>query len=446
MVSPHNPELSLSELVQNQSPHALHSLETSSAAHWLNNICEILINNQIQSTLWAKFSTQSPWQAPIAMYGKTGLLRQLYWCRGDKSLETAAGLRLEPQLTTTTLLLEINSHLQGEDFFCFLSPEISLLLLLQQSENRPNTINILQSFCPPTITNFLENLKQSLSITDDLSVDLFAPTILPQTADLGLVNQLVQGLAFSSSGIKASPPNNNSTAICNPVMIDLIRELGTPLTNTKTALKLLESFQQKKEARQRYLDLIKQNCDRQTDIITGLQELLELDSVPPVAEAVQVTDCIPGVVGIYQPMSEEKSIDLGYTVAEKCPPVVCTVKDLRTILQQLLENSLKFTSSGGKVQIKAYHRGQEVEIIVSDTGCGIARADIPHLFDCFFRGQNAPPEQQGAGVGLTIVQKLVQRWGGKVTVQSRPGQGSNFHIFLPVVVDNSVGHRFVTSD
>lgn len=446
MEPPYNPELSLLELVQNQSPHALHTLGISSAVHWFTSICEILVNNQVTSILWAKFSGQSPWQAPIAMYGETGLLHQLYWCGGRDSIQVAAGLRLNSQVNITPLLLEFKSHLQGEDFVCFLSSEISLLIIFEKSKDNLNVIRILRSFCPETITFFLEELKQKLVITDSLSPDLFTPEKLPAQGNLSLVNQLIQGLAPHGNRIKSSILTMNSEAIANSFMIGLIRELGIPLTNTKTALQLLESFQQKKEARQRYLDLIKQNCDRQTDLITGLQELLEIDPMPPAAQAVEVADCITGVIGIYQPIAEEKSITLSYGAVEKCPSVACTVTDLRTILQQILENSLKFTPAEGRVQIKTYHRGPQVEILVKDTGCGIARADIPHLFDCFFRGQNAPAEQQGAGVGLAIVKSLLQRWGGKITVQSRPGQGSNFHIFLPVVVDNSVGHRFVTSN
>ncbi|AIE75446.1 MULTISPECIES: sensor histidine kinase KdpD [unclassified Synechocystis] len=430
-------------LVQGQAPHTLHTLGTAAAVHWFKNICLILADNQIECTLWAKFGVQSPWQKAIADYGQTGLLRQIYWCRTGENPGLGESLKLDQSIGITPLLLEVNTHWQGENFFCFLSSQINLLILLGESPENPKVVNILQSFSPRVIGYFLNELKQSLVVADDLSVDLFTPEELNPSADLDLVNQLVQGMGPQLKNSSTAVPQSNSSAIANSFVVNLIRELGIPLTNIKTALQLLESLQQKKEARQRYLDLIKQNCDRQMSLITGLQELLTIEATTAPLESVQIADCTLSTIGIYQPIALEKSIILNSVVAENCPPVACTGADLRTILQRLLENALKFTNPGGRVQIKAYHQGPQVEIVVSDNGCGIAMADIPHLFDCFFQGQNALPETQGAGLGLTIVQSLVQRWGGKITVRSRPGQGSNFHVFLPVMVDHSLGHRFI---
>ncbi|MBD2654110.1 HAMP domain-containing histidine kinase [Synechocystis sp. FACHB-383] len=436
-------------LVQGQAPHTLHTLGTAAAVNWFKSICLILADNQIQCSVWAKFSGQSPWQTAIADYSQTGLLKHLYWCRPGDGDEPGpvAGLRLDLKTTISPLLLEVDTHWQGESFFCFLSAEISLLILLNESPENPKVVNILQSFSPQVIGHYLNQLKQLLVVADDLPVDLFAPEKLPSSADLDLVNQLVQGMGPPLKKITSNDNKQpNYTAIANSFVVNLIRELGIPLTNTKTALQLLESFQHKKEARQRYLDLIRQNCDRQTDLITGLQALLEIDATAPSPESVSIADCIMGVIGIYQPIAAEKSITLNSTVVENCPPVACSRADLQAILQRLLENALQFTDSVGRVQIKAYHQEFQVEIVVNDSGCGIARADIPHLFECFFRGQNTSSGTQGAGLGLTIVHRLVERWGGKITVHSRPGQGSNFHIFLPAMVDNSLGHRFVVTN
>ncbi|MBE9176308.1 HAMP domain-containing histidine kinase, partial [Synechocystis salina LEGE 06155] len=431
-------------LVQGQAPHTLHTLGTAAAVNWLKNICLILAQNQIQCSVWAKFDGQSPWQTAIADYSQTGLLQHLYWFRPGGESGPVAGLRLDLKTTISPLLLEVNNHWQGESFFCFLSAEISLLILLNESPENPKVVNILQSFSPRVIGHFLNQLKQLLVVADDLPVDLFTVEELPPSADLDLVNQLVQGMGAPLQKITSNDNKQpNYTAIANSFVVNLIRELGIPLTNTKTALQLLESFQQKKEVRQRYLDLIRQNCDRQTDLINGLQVLLEIESTNPSPESVPIADCIMGVIGIYQPIAAEKSISLNSNVSENCPPLACSRTDLQTMLQRLLENALQFTDPGGRVQIKAYHQEFQVEIVVNDNGCGIAMADIPHLFDCFFRGQNVTSGSQGAGLGLTIVHRLVERWGGKITVHSRPGQGSNFHIFLPAMVDNSLGHRFV---
>ena len=433
--------------VQGQGSHTLHTLGTGAAVSWFKSICLILADNQIRCRVWAKFNGQSPWQKAIADYSQTGLLDNLYWCRPGDEPGPVAGLGLNLKTTIVPLLLEVNTHWQGESFFCFLSADISLLILLNESPENPKVVNILQSFSPQVIGHFLNQLKQLLVVADDLPVDLFATEELPPSADLDLVNQLVQGMGLPLRKNTADDTKQlNYAAIANSFGISLIRELGIPLTNTKTALQLLESFQQKKELRQRYLDLIRQNCDHQTDLITGLQALLEIDATAPSPEPVPIADCIRGVIGIYQPIAAEKSITLNATVVENCPPVACSRTDLQAILQRLLENALQFTDPGGRVQIKAYHQGFQVEIVVNDNGCGIAMADIPHLFECFFRGQNTSSANQGAGLGLTIVHRLVERWSGKITVHSRPTQGSNFHVFLPAMVDNSLGHRFALTN
>jgi two-component system phosphate regulon sensor histidine kinase PhoR len=202
----------------------------------------------------------------------------------------------------------------------------------------------------------------------------------------------------------------------------------------------LESLQHKREPRQRYLDLLKQECDRQNSLLTGLQELLQIDQSPLTVDAhesVRIEDCVPGVVSIYQPIAEEKGIALGYTIPGDYPAITCSAADLRTILQHLLHNSLKFTPKGGKVYVKAHRQGQTIDLVVSDTGCGIEMPDIPHLFDCFYRGRNVAPASQGAGLGLTIAQHLVKRRGGTIKVKSHTGRGSYFHVNLPIFNHNT---------
>lgn len=445
MQSRHNPELSLRELVQNTAPHTLHILGLDFAHHWFDGVCQTLINHGTEVSLWAKFATNSAWLGPIANYGQAGLLSKLYFCLGNGTKAETGPLVMAKTVDVIPFCLEVNANLAAENFFCFLSDEVSLLILLQEPEDKPGFIHIWQSLSPLAIGNFLTGLKQAISIADNLPAEIFAPPALPTTVDLNLVNELLQSLAFQTSNNQKNANKKVNLPGDNGFMLHLIRELATPLTNMKTALRLLESLQQKKEARQRYLDLIKQNCDHQNALVTGVQELLAIAPVVPPAQMVTIEDCVAGVVGIYQPIAKEKDIHLSYTIAPDCPAIAATVADLRIILQQLLENSLKFTPPAGKVQIKAQGQTQTVEIIVSDTGCGIAMADIPHVFDCFFRGQTPAGDAQGAGLGLTIVQSLVARWGGKITVHSRPGRGSRFQLLLPAAVDNSLGHRFTTS-
>jgi hypothetical protein len=430
---------SLVDLVQSQSLHPLRSLSETAASHWLRSICAGLIQHQISSILWAKVSPNSPFVQAIAAYGESGLLRQVYWCQEEEAVVDPKLIALEQSMTIKPVFLAINPLSQQEDFFCFLSAEISILWLAQRLENT-GMVNVIQSICPTAIATFLAGVKQTVKITEDLPPDFFHPEQLPGSANLTLVNQLIQGLTPLETAAVTPPKIAPSFTQSTTFVLNATRELGIPLTHMKTALRLLESLQHKREPRQRYLDLLKQECDRQNSLLTGLQELLQIDQSPLTVDAhesVRIEDCVPGVVSIYQPIAEEKGIALGYTIPGDYPAITCSAADLRTILQHLLHNSLKFTPKGGKVYVKAHRQGQTIDLVVSDTGCGIEMPDIPHLFDCFYRGRNVAPASQGAGLGLTIAQHLVKRRGGTIKVKSHTGRGSYFHVNLPIFNHNT---------
>ena len=143
----------------------------------------------------------------------------------------------------------------------------------------------------------------------------------------------------------------------------MTREMGVPLTNMKTALRLLDSMQNKREQRQRYLDLLKRECDRQNLLITGLQEFIQLNH--PLDEKdkiVHLEDSVPGIVSTYQVIAEEKGISLGYTIPARFPAINCPNAWLRPILHHLLHKSLKFTKSHGQMYVQSALKGQTIEL------------------------------------------------------------------------------------
>ncbi|MEB3160871.1 MAG: HAMP domain-containing sensor histidine kinase [Synechocystis sp.] len=433
MNPPSSVGLSVAELIQSQGEHPRHSLTKAAASQWFKSICEGLIQQQVSSILWATFSLESPLYPSIAAYGESGLLRQVYWCQTQEDQVNQTGINLGQGVTIKPLVLAGSSRFP-DNFFVFLSAEISLLWLVETSTT-PGMVNVIQSLCPTAIAAFLAGIKQAVAVTDDLPPDFFQPQPLPGSANLALVNRLIQGTPPPLAPPPVAPQTASPASPSTSFFLNAIRELGIPLTHMKTALRLLESLQHKREQRQRYLDLLKQECDRQNSLLTGLQELLQIDQTPMDRggpESVRIEDCVPGVVSTYQPLAKEKGIALGYTIPGNFPAIACSAADLRTILQHLLHNSLKFTPQGGKVYVKAHRQEQTIDLVVSDSGCGIEMPDIPHLFDCFYRGRNGQTGEQGAGLGLTIVQRLVKRRGGTIRVNSHPGRGSYFYVNFPI--------------
>jgi signal transduction histidine kinase len=212
------------------------------------------------------------------------------------------------------------------------------------------------------------------------------------------------------------------------------QELRTPLTTIKTALKLLSSPNLKSAQRQRYMDLIDKECDRQSALITSLLELVQIDQMAEqvTMQPLQLSDVVPGVVSTYQPLAEEKGIMLAYTVPEDLPQVACVNAWLKQIVIHLLHNGIKFTPRGGQVWVRAKRQGDYVQLEFRDTGIGIPQAEIPKIFDRFYRVRQSAEEVSGAGLGLTIVQQLILHCSGSISVRSKFGEGSTFNVMLPI--------------
>ncbi|MEX0269847.1 ATP-binding protein [Leptolyngbyaceae cyanobacterium UHCC 1019] len=217
------------------------------------------------------------------------------------------------------------------------------------------------------------------------------------------------------------------------------QELRTPLTTIKTALSLLGSPTIKLPQRQRYMELIAKECDRQSSLITSLLNLVHLDQVvdQSALPALRLSEVVPGVVSTYQPVAEEKGIRLTYTVPEDLLPVACMSNWLKQIVINLLHNAIKFTVSGGNVWVRAKQQGDYVQLEIRDTGVGIAPREIPKIFDRFYRVRQSADDSSGAGLGLTIVQQLLLHCGGSISVKSKVGEGTTFNVLLPVYKSSS---------
>ena len=211
-------------------------------------------------------------------------------------------------------------------------------------------------------------------------------------------------------------------------------ELRTPLSTMKTALSLLNSPSLKPPQRQRYMEMLSQECDRQGSLISGVLDLVQLESGADQVqmEPLRLSEILPGVVSTYQPLAQEKGVMLAYVVPDDLPLVSCSTAWLKQIVINLLHNSIKFTPKGGQVWVRARQQGDLVQIEFRDSGIGIASADLPRIFNRFYRVRGIPEDANGVGLGLATVQQLLLRCGGSIGVKSKQGEGSIFTVQLPV--------------
>jgi signal transduction histidine kinase len=140
------------------------------------------------------------------------------------------------------------------------------------------------------------------------------------------------------------------------------------------------------------------------------------------------------VVLLLQPRADDKGVRLVYQAYPEELIVRGTEEGIDRILVNLVDNAVKYTSSGGAVRVGLQREDGEIRILVSDTGIGIPEKALPHLFEEFYRAPNAKAyEAVGTGLGLAIVRDLVQRYCGRIHVASREGEGTTVTVTFPRV-------------
>ena len=143
----------------------------------------------------------------------------------------------------------------------------------------------------------------------------------------------------------------------------------------------------------------------------------------PAAEV--ITDALEGQT----PLASSASLELRLETAPELPDIWADRDRLLQVFENLIGNAIKFTKPGGRITLGATVRAGEVMFSVSDTGRGIASTHLPHVFDRFWQAPGT--ERRGMGFGLAIVKGIVEAHGGRVWVQSSPGQGSTFFFTIP---------------
>ena len=128
-------------------------------------------------------------------------------------------------------------------------------------------------------------------------------------------------------------------------------------------------------------------------------------------------------------------------IAEDLPLLMADPTEMARALQNLLRNAIKYGGKrrwiGLQAQAQTGPRGPEVYITVRDTGMGISAEDLPYIFEPFYRSREAVAAQiHGSGLGLSVVRQTVEAHGGRIVVQSTPGNGSAFTIYLPCAVND----------
>ncbi|MDM9582593.1 MULTISPECIES: DICT sensory domain-containing protein [unclassified Nostoc] len=474
-------DLSVYQLVMGvQAPPKPLSLSPATLLSLVRAQIDLLIEQQIAATLWVKLPPDKIWQSELARYqSSVGASSLIYTCQIEESRKGEAGgdegaegdkgeekvnTSLSPLSPSSSLSpyhipvhLPPDSQMRRENFLMVLSPQFCSLILAHrplkkrknQTSGKVNTnknqpLLIITTVEGRVIQQVLNSIQQA--IAPESSSILPASFICPTVPQAALMNQLLAKQLLRQDEInrqiitvrtnKLEQQNqelHNKEQLKDEYLKNVCQELRIPLTHMKTALSLLNSPNLKPPQRQRYLQMLNTQCDQQNSLINGFLELVQLEQnlEGTTLELVRLSDIVPGVVSTYQPVAQEKGIMLAYTVPTELPSVWCVSGKLRQIVINLLHNSLKFTPNGGQVWVRARSQGDYVQLEFRDTGIGIAENEIPKIFDRFYRVRTTATEDYGgAGLGLTIVQQLLLRCGGSISVKSKLSEGSTFTVQL----------------
>lgn len=267
-------------------------------------------------------------------------------------------------------------------------------------------------------------------------------------------------------------------------------EFRTPLTTIKTLTRVLQHDGKSEAERRKYLETIAAECDRQIDLILNLLDVSRFDEgeVDLKCEPVDINRVLKSCDRIERAAAESRRQNLTVEFDESLPPLAGDEKAIRRALCTIIENAVKYTPEGGNITVKtervAYHKVEagedeseraiaaelfgdlpeqmdysgdekqsrdEIAVVISDDGRGILPADLPKIFQKFYRGAKphhdvstggtpdfaaGRAETPGVGLGLYLAKRLINALGGRIAVSSEVGRGSRFTVYLPVWDEN----------
>lgn len=221
-------------------------------------------------------------------------------------------------------------------------------------------------------------------------------------------------------------------------------ELRTPVAVIRSAAENLASGVVSGDRVKRYGQMLESESRRLGDMVERVLQYAGIESGFNTAARVPLApmEIIESAVESALPLVGPGEVTVHREIAPDLPPVIGDATALRSAVQNLVANAVKYGGRDRWVGIRAQHvrerRRSEVRITVSDHGPGIPTADLPHIFEPFYRGTDAMERQiQGHGLGLALVKRIVVAHGGQVTVATRPGAGTTFTITLPAAAPDA---------
>jgi signal transduction histidine kinase len=237
-------------------------------------------------------------------------------------------------------------------------------------------------------------------------------------------------LAHAFNGMAGQVEHTVSTL--RAFVSDAAHELNTPLTALKTNLELAAA-EPDAARRESFLAHALEQNQRMESLTHSLLDLSRIEATynAPAFEPLDLRQLVAETGERFASRAEQADRNFNVTLPESEISIRGNAQQIQRVVDNLLENALKFTPTGGLITLSLEQTGQGVMLTVADTGIGIPSEDLPHLFERFHRGRNAAG-YPGNGLGLAIVKAVVDAHGGEIRAESTPGRGTKISIRLQV--------------
>jgi two-component system phosphate regulon sensor histidine kinase PhoR len=231
-------------------------------------------------------------------------------------------------------------------------------------------------------------------------------------------------------------------AVRKDFVANVSHELRTPLSVIKGYIEtLVDGHQDMPLAdRERFMRTIQRHTERLNSLLDDLLTLSRLESINPGLrrESTDLAQLLNGIFADYRVRPSAANHKLTSTIDPAVGSLLIDPLKITQVLENLIDNALKYTPKGSQIDVSAQLLENKTEVCVRDNGPGIPEADLPHIFERFYRvDKGRSREKGGTGLGLSIVKHIVQLHGGQVRVESKLGQGTAFYFTLPVRANGS---------
>jgi signal transduction histidine kinase len=277
----------------------------------------------------------------------------------------------------------------------------------------------------------IENLVQA---AESLSQGEFHTTSVSPTDPLELHRLVV---AFNNIGLRMKANIDEMRTF----VAYASHELRTPLTSIKLRVEALRNGAlDDPPVTDRFLSEIESEVDRLSHMVNDLLDLSRIEAGLEVSQLVplNISTITDDVFEIYRVRAQRAGIDLSYHAEPALPLILGEEDQLRRMIYNLVDNAIKYTPRDGAVSLilKSVQPGDKIQLLVQDTGFGIPKEHLPHIFDRFYRVEATRPRYgptHGSGLGLAIARTIAENHGGRIWVTSQVSKGSTFGVELPVL-------------